>query len=66
MLQRLHAFISQHANDEGVRIGPYLFHPSAKLLEQDGRKIRLTEKETNILKFLHASTGTVPARNLAA
>ena len=43
-----------------MRIGPYTFHPSAKLLQADGRKVRLTEKETNILKFLHASAGTVP------
>jgi len=64
LLQRLHGFVGQRADDEGVRIGPYLFHPSAKLLEQDGRKIRLTEKETNILKFLHASAGTVPRETL--
>ena len=43
-----------------MRIGPYTFHPSAKLLQAEGRKVRLTEKETNILKFLHASAGTVP------
>jgi DNA-binding response OmpR family regulator len=64
LLQRLHGFVGQRADDEGVRIGPYLFHPAAKLLEQDGRKIRLTEKETNILKFLHASAGTVPRETL--
>jgi DNA-binding response OmpR family regulator len=65
LLQRLHALISYNAADDaGVRIGPYLFHPSAKLLEQEGRKIRLTEKETNILKFLHASAGTVPRETL--
>jgi DNA-binding response OmpR family regulator len=29
-------------------------------LQAEGRKVRLTEKETNILKFLHASAGTVP------
>src|SRR5277367_4234736 len=39
LLQRLHGLVSQRADDEGVRIGPYLFHPSAKLLEQNGRKI---------------------------
>src|SRR5262249_54804347 len=47
LLQRLHTLISERAgNSEGVRIGPYLFHPTAKLLEQGPRKIRLTEKET--------------------
>ena len=62
LLQRLHALNTHHAssNDAGVRIGPYTFHPSAKLLQAEGRKVRLTEKETNILKFLHASAGTVP------
>jgi DNA-binding response OmpR family regulator len=61
-LARLHALNAHHAHaDDGVvRIGPYTFHPSAKLLQADGRKVRLTEKETNILKFLHASAGTVP------
>jgi len=62
LLARLHALNTHHdaANDTAVRIGPYTFHPSAKLLQADGRKVRLTEKETNILKFLHASSGTVP------
>jgi DNA-binding response OmpR family regulator len=62
LLARLHAHNTHHgpADDAAVRIGPYTFHPSAKLLQSDGRKVRLTEKETNILKFLHASTGTVP------
>jgi DNA-binding response OmpR family regulator len=61
LLGRLHALSTHHANgDAAVRIGPYTFHPSAKLLQDGGRKVRLTEKETNILKFLHASAGTVP------
>ena len=62
LLARLHALNTHHApaDDAAVRIGPYTFHPSAKLLQADGRKVRLTEKETNILKFLHASSGTVP------
>lgn len=62
LLARLHALLTHHAGngDAAVRIGPYTFHPSAKLLEAAGRKVRLTEKETNILKFLHASAGTVP------
>ena len=62
LLARLHA-LSSHpaaAADGAVRIGPYTFHPSAKLLQEGARKVRLTEKETNILKFLHASAGTVP------
>lgn len=62
LLARLHGLNTHQAagDDKTVKIGPYTFHPSAKLLQADGRKVRLTEKETNILKFLHASTGTVP------
>ena len=62
LLARLHALSTHHAGsgDAAVRIGPYTFHPSAKLLQAGQRKVRLTEKETNILKFLHASAGTVP------
>ncbi|HVV27027.1 MAG TPA: response regulator transcription factor [Rhizomicrobium sp.] len=62
LLARLHAMSNHHApdGDAEVRIGPYTFHPSAKLLRAGTRKVRLTEKETNILKFLHASAGTVP------
>ena len=62
LLARLHALSTHHAasGDAAVRIGPYTFHPSAKLLQAGARKVRLTEKETNILKFLHASAGTVP------
>ncbi|MEY4707039.1 MAG: hypothetical protein RJB58_762 [Pseudomonadota bacterium] len=61
LLARMHALLTHHAasSDAAVRIGPYTFHPSAKLLQAGGRKVRLTEKETNILKFLHANTGTV-------
>lgn len=62
LLARMHALMTHHAasGDAAVRIGPYTFHPSAKLLQAGGRKVRLTEKETNILKFLHANAGTVP------
>jgi DNA-binding response OmpR family regulator len=62
LLARMHALVTHHAasGDAAVKIGPYTFHPSAKLLQADGRKVRLTEKETNILKFLHARAGTVP------
>jgi DNA-binding response OmpR family regulator len=66
LLARLHGLNTHQAlgDDRAVKIGPYTFHPSAKLLQADGRKVRLTEKETNILKFLHASAGTVPRETL--
>ncbi|MGE3145683.1 MAG: helix-turn-helix domain-containing protein, partial [Pseudorhodoplanes sp.] len=35
-------------------IGPYMFRPSAKLLTgAKGNKVRLTEKETAILRYLY-------------
>jgi DNA-binding response OmpR family regulator len=56
LLARLRAQLRQHeASEDAVfTIGPYTFRPSAKLLtdESGKRKIRLTEKETAILKFL--------------
>lgn len=65
LLTRLSAHLGQHGEDRTVRIGPYQFRPSAKLLTAEGqRKIRLTEKETNILKFLHEAGGTVPRETL--
>ena len=62
LLSRLHGLNTHQGAGDGtaVKIGPYTFHPSAKLLQSENRKVRLTEKETNILKFLHASAGTVP------
>jgi DNA-binding response OmpR family regulator len=62
LMARIHAHLRNHEqSDEAVyRIGPYTFRPSAKvLLDTKGKKIRLTEKETNILKFLHRSGETV-------
>jgi DNA-binding response OmpR family regulator len=57
LLARLRAHLRQsELSDEAVlTIGPYTFRPSAKLLTDDGgrRKVRLTEKEAAILKFLY-------------
>jgi DNA-binding response OmpR family regulator len=37
-----------------LRIGPYDFHPAGRLLvDPKGLKLRLTDKETSILKYLH-------------
>jgi DNA-binding response OmpR family regulator len=62
LMARLHAHLRSHEqNEEAVyRIGPYTFRPSAKLLlDTAGKKVRLTEKETNILKYLYRSGETV-------
>lgn len=56
LLARIRAALRQHDQSEDVvfTIGPYSFQPAAKLLESaDGRKVRLTDKETSILKYLY-------------
>jgi len=57
LLARLRAHLRQNElSDEAVlTIGPYSFRPSAKLMTEAGgrRKVRLTEKEAAILKFLY-------------
>jgi len=59
LLARLRAQLRQHEQSEDAvfGIGPYTFRPAAKVLVDDGkgRKIRLTEKETAILKYLYRS-----------
>jgi len=64
LLARIRAQLRQHEQSEDAvfQLGPYTFKPSMKvLIAADDRKIRLTEKETNILKFLYRSTdGVVP------
>ncbi|MCL5776501.1 response regulator transcription factor [Limibaculum sp. FT325] len=66
LLARIRAQLRQHEQSEDAvfLIGPYSFRPSAKVLvdEQD-RKIRLTEKETNILKFLYRAGGRAVDRD---
>jgi DNA-binding response OmpR family regulator len=56
LLARIRAQLRSHEHSEGAvfRLGAYEFRPSAKLLVDDHqKKIRLTEKETNILKYLY-------------
>ena len=66
LLARLRAQLRQHEQSEDAifTIGPYSFRPSAKILEsQDGKtKVRLTEKETAILKYLYRAGNTVVGR----
>ena len=66
LLTRLNQHLSRHAasDDTPMAIGPYLFRPGAKLLTEGARKVRLTEKETDILKFLHAAGATVARETL--
>ena len=57
LLARMRAHLRQfdHSEDAILQIGPYRFEASAKTLTDDstGRRIRLTEKETAILKYLY-------------
>ena len=56
LLARIRAQLRSHEQSEDAvfRVGPYEFRPAAKMLVDDRQhKIRLTEKETNILKYLY-------------
>ena len=60
LLARIRAQVRSHETSEDAtfRIGPYEFKPALKLLiDQMQKKIRLTEKETNILKYLYRAGG---------
>ena len=56
LLARIRAQLRSHEHSEGAvfRLGAYEFRPAGKmLLDPAGKKVRLTEKETNILKYLY-------------
>ncbi len=57
LLARIRAQLRQHEQSEDAvfTIGPYSFRPAAKLMVdgENGQKVRLTEKETSILKYLY-------------
>ncbi|MCP5364296.1 MAG: response regulator transcription factor [Hyphomicrobiales bacterium] len=68
LLARLRAHIRQHerSDDATFVIGPYTFQPSAKLLihNETAKKIRLTDKEAAILKYLYRSGSRVISRDV--
>ena len=56
LLARIRAQLRQHeASEDAVfSVGPYSFRPGSKMLTgANARKVRLTEKETAILRFLY-------------
>ena len=63
---RAHLRSFEQSEDATFMLGPYEFHPAMKLLMlEDERKVRLTEKETNILKYLYRAGGkSVPRDEL--
>lgn len=68
LLARLRAQlrIFENSEDAVFVIGPYTFRPAAKLLQETGRarRIRLTEKEAAILKFLYRAGTKAVARQV--
>lgn len=68
LLARMRAQLRVFDNSEDAvfTIGPYLFRPAAKLLQDPGRnrKIRLTEKEAAILKYLYRAGGQPVGRQI--
>ncbi|MGE3301647.1 MAG: response regulator transcription factor [Hyphomonadaceae bacterium] len=57
---RAHLRTFEQSEDAAFQIGPYEFRPAQKLLvDAKNKRIRLTEKETSILRYLYRS-GTQP------
>ena len=67
LLARIRAQLRQHEQSEDAvfAIGPYTFKPASKILvDEKGSKIRLTEKETSILKYLYRTGEKVVSRDV--
>jgi DNA-binding response OmpR family regulator len=67
LLARIRAQLRQHeaSEDAAFRIGPYTFRPGAKILvNEKGSKLKLTEKETAILRYLYRAGQAVVSREI--
>lgn len=67
LLARIRAHLRQHEQSEDATfaIGRYTFRPAAKVLvEAGGGKVRLTEKETAILKYLYRAGDRIVTRDV--
>jgi DNA-binding response OmpR family regulator len=67
LLARIRAQLRQHEQSEDATfaVGPYVFKPSQKLLtDQKGGKVRLTEKEASIIKYLYRADQKVVTRDV--
>ncbi len=67
LLARIRAQLRTHEQSEDAvfQLGPYTFKPAQKLLvTENDKKVRLTEKETNILKFLYRASERVVPRDI--
>jgi DNA-binding response OmpR family regulator len=67
LLARIRAQLRQHEQSEDATftVGRYLFKPSQKILvDQKGGKVRLTEKEAAIIKYLYRAGQRVITRDV--
>ncbi|GCA52717.1 MULTISPECIES: response regulator transcription factor [Sinorhizobium] len=67
LLARIRAQLRQHEQSEDAtfNVGPYTFKPSQKLLTmENGQKIRLTEKEAAIIRYLYRADQKVVTRDV--
>jgi len=69
LLARIRAQLRRHERSEGtiLIIGPYAFHPTEKIMIDSAngdRKIKLTEKETEMLRYLFRVGGTIIGRDV--
>ena len=68
LIARIKARLRQHeqSDDAIFAIGPYRFRPASKLLidPEKNRRVRLTEKETAILKYLFRAGDKAIARDV--
>ena len=67
LLARMNVQLRMYENsyDSALTLGPYTFHPAMKMLKtHDNNEIQLTEKETDILKFLYHTVEDVVPRDI--
>jgi DNA-binding response OmpR family regulator len=67
LLARIRAQLRQHEQSEDAvfAIGQYTFKPASKMLiDEKGSRVRLTEKETSILKYLYRAGEKVVTRDV--
>ncbi|MGV0911148.1 response regulator transcription factor [Martelella sp. FOR1707] len=67
LLARIRAQLRQHEQSEDAtfNVGPYVFKPGQKLFHTaDGQKIRLTEKEASIIRYLYRAGQKVVTRDM--
>ncbi len=68
LMARLRAHVREHEQSEHAvfQIGPYSFRPAGKIMldMENNKKVRLTDKETAIIKFLYLAGERVVGRDV--